>query len=301
MEPAHATEGAAPEMTTERRDKILSGDQVNPEDWRSQAERALKEPKNAIAFTEGLLKARLYFHTLSLEEKVKYFETLAKMYRTYFSLSHYGTEDELQKDVAEQLEDAVEDWGEMILAQDTFIGIVEPEDKKKQRLEQWQQYASKFFEEIKDNIKAHLHKHASSPEFQKYLRKMFGNVDMIEFLKDNPDMQNCRNYLIKEDEENPFFNEVTVILNTLLAGGLDKRRTPDPPSEQMNFEALVKKYVTDKDHKELVNYFSGISLIKPPKNKNSIPEWMESMQNFVDDNENGHIETILKVLREHIK
>lgn len=261
---------------------------VNPGEWKDVMTK-YKNSKDPVECTEALMKGRLYYLTLSIKEKETFFGDLSNTYRNYFATIRENISEEDRNDLVEIFEEAVEDWAGLNDALDTFIGLKEPEDIKKKRLEDCELRGRLIFDSLPASVSKVFHDHMEKPDFKDFLKREFGNVEIINYLKDNEEMKAAREALIEEDQTSPFFDETISILTKIMGGReMTKKATADESQEAENsdptlkeFSEIVKESKKSKDHETVLSYLTGLNIdnfTKPASN--TYEAWLESMQKF---------------------
>ena len=261
---------------------------VNTEEWKDVMIK-YKNSKDPVECTEALTKGRLYYLTLSIKEKETFFGDLSNTYRNYFATIRENISEEDKNDLVEIFEEAVEDWAGLNDALDTFIGLKEPDDLKKKRLEDCEARGRLIFESLPASVNKVFHEQMEKTEFKEFLQREFGNVEIINYLKENEEMKEAREALIEEDKTNPFFDETISILNKIMGGrDLTKKASADDSQETDNsdptlkeFSEIVKDAKKSKDFETVLSYLTGLNidgLTKPASN--TYDAWLDEMKKY---------------------
>lgn len=266
--------------------------QINPKEWKEVAEK-YKDSTDPVECAEALMKGRLYFLTLSIAEKEAFYKTLAKIYRNYFnSVRENMTADE-KLDLIETFEEGVEDWAGLNDALDTFIGLKEPDDAKKTRLSGCEARGKEMFDKLPNFVARAFLERIGEPAFEEFLKREFGNTEIINYLKDNKEMELAREALIDEDKTNPFFGEMTTILKGILGGNagpkdsampenvINATNSSSPIVEE--FAKTVEEFKQKKDPSTIIEYIKGAPLGKFPKsNTNDLATLKAELKKYAD-------------------
>lgn len=206
-------------------DNADSADAVRPEEWRKIADN-FKNSEDPVERTEALLRGRLYYLSLPTDKKVEYYDTLSLLYRNFFNIDRENDPPEFEENLTETFEEAVEDWAGLNDALDNFIGLEEDEESKTKRLNDNEARCNTMFSELNPDVAKKFLEHVGTGDFKTFLKKEFGNTDIIEYLKDNEEMKDAVANLKEEDEENPFFDETIDILKKVLESRVQQHGQP---------------------------------------------------------------------------
>ena len=139
--------------------------------------------------------------------------------------------------------------------------------------------------------------------------KEFGNTDLIEYLRDNTEMQNARQAMAEEDRENPFFADtIQTLLNVIKPQTSSGNRLEADPDPNSSYIASLKKLLSENTgkqlHESLFNFLRGLPTSNEPSGykwsaiPNDLGEIKANLKSHVESNKDDtlarDVEQILK-------
>lgn len=265
-------------MTPENNDDSNAAKPIDPAEWEDMLDK-YENSDDPVQCTEAIMKGRLYFHTLNIENKEKKFPKLAKAYCNYFKCfrdciltdPELANREDLQAEkesLLETFEESVEDFVCLNDALNTYIGLKEPEEMIKARLDGCRKRGEGLYKDISRPVRDLFIDHIKKDAFKDFLKKEFGNVEIIKYWEGKEDYKMACDALKEEDDENPFWDEMIGILEEFLGGtslphneAIATHLNDPTVSESYVFPELdreTEKAIASGNYEEFFEFIAGI-------------------------------------------